>query len=435
MKASVLSSLVILSVAALFGWKRHGDLVSVREVHREVSEEARALGLSPDSLVAAGLPPSRQKADRGGAEDKIVEAKAFSRELIAFAKEMKAVEMSGGPPDEDLQKRIMETLARFMDLSPSQIRTVIAEIKDSPELDDEMRRGIVGFSIMMLANDQPEAALEMYTETSDVEGMGGMGEHVLATALGKWAEKDPFAALDWIRKNSKERADLAKDLVNERTKAAIIAGAAKQDPKLALSLIDEIGLEEPHQQAGALVRSVRGAEERDALIAALRADDKRAELLKTTLTTLGGQLAGEGFDSSEAWLSSAGLSETETTAIAEGLSPWQAGDDIGKWIGWMEGKLPDDALDRKVGDFVSQWTGRDYRAAGEWISSMEQGPARQSAVKSYAKTLAPYEPEAAEQWAATLPAGKDRDEVLAAIRANRKKEGDGDIQWSAPDGE
>jgi hypothetical protein len=37
------------------------------------------------------------------------------------------------------------------------------------------------------------------------------------------------------------------------------------------------------------------------------------------------------------------------------------------------------------------------------------------AVKSFARTVAPFEPETALQWANTLPAGKDRDNLIREI--------------------
>ncbi len=418
MKTSLLLSLLILAAGALLGWKRHGDLITLREVHTQVAEEARALGLEPEKLAAAGQPPPRLKSDRGGAADKVAEARSFAGELIAFVKEMKEIEKSGEPPDAETQQRIMKLLGRFMDLSPAQIKTVIDELKDSPELDDKTRREIVGLSIMMLANEHPEAALAVFTETSDMAGMADMGSHVVSSSLGKWAEKDPFGALEWVRKNSEKHSDL----ITDEAKAAIVAGAARQDPKLALSLLREVDLKETHQQVGALVRSLHGAEERDSLLAALRADKKHADLLKPVLSALGGRLVGEGFETSQAWLSSANLSESETADLAEGLSPWRAMGDTGRWIEWMADKLPEQRLDSKVGQMVEQWTRDDYQAAGEWINTAPEGPARQAAVKSYAKTLSSYEPEAAAQWALTLPVGKDRDDLLHTIHGEWKKQ-------------
>jgi len=421
MKASLFTSLLILVAGGLLGWKQHGQLVTVRESHRLVEEEARALGLDPKGLLTAGKPPLPTKSGREDPAAKIAEAKSFAKELIDFAMKMKEREKSGEPPDEKFQKEIMETLSRFMELSPTQIKTVIEEFKDSPALDDEMRRNIVGFAIMMLANDQPEAAIAIYTESADMKGLGNMGQHVITSALGKWAEKDPLAAMEWVRKNSEKHANL----ITEDTKTVILAGAAKQDPKLALGMVNDLGLKEPHQVANGLIGSARSAEERTALLQTLRADKEQADVTKYTLNALGGKLTNEGFEASQAWLSSAKLSKEETLSVAQGISSWQAGADSGKWIEWMDGKVPDDTLKQKTDELVQQWTRNDYKAAGEWIGTLETGTAKNSAIKSFARTVAPYEPEAATQWANSLPEGKERDELLEAINKTQKKHAPG----------
>jgi hypothetical protein len=272
----------------------------------------------------------------------------------------------------------------------------------------------------MLANDQPESAIALATESTGIKGMEDMLGHTVSTSLGKWAEKDPLAAMEWVRKNSEKHANL----ITEETKAAILAGAAKQDPKLALSMVNDLGLNEPRVADG-LVRSARSAEERTALLQTLRDGKDQNDLTKTTLSALGGQLTNDGFESSQAWLSSAKLSKDETLSVAQGISSWQAGPDSGKWIEWMDGKVPDDTLKQKTDELVQQWTRTDYKAAGEWIGTLKNGTAKNSAIKSFAKTVAPYEPEAATQWANSLPDGKERDELLETIGKTKKKDAPG----------
>lgn len=417
MKASLFLSLLILTAGGLLGWKQHDQLVTVRETHRQVVEEARALGLAPDALLEAGKPPLPTKSGREDPEAKIAAAKSFAKELIDFAKKMKEFEKSGEQPGEELQNEIMGTIARFMELSPAQIKVVIAEMKESPDLDDEMRRNMLGFSIMMLASEQPEAAVAIYTESADIKGLGDMGSHVVATALGKWAEKDPLAAMEWVKKNSEKHSDL----ITEDTKAAILAGAAKQDPKLALGMVEDLGIKEERKVAEGLAGSARTPEERTALLQTLRAE-KKDGLATSALGSMGGQLTSEGFESSQAWLSSAKLSEKETEAIAQGISSWQAGADTGKWVEWMNGKVPNDTLIRKTDELVRQWTKNDYKAAGEWIGTLADGTAKNAAIKSFAITVAPYEPEAAAQWANSLPAGKERDELLMSLHPVKEKD-------------
>ena len=433
MKASLALAFLILAAAALFGWKQQGRLAAAREARLQVMAEARSLGLAPDALLADGNAPLPSKIGRMDSADKAAAATAFTKELIAFAVEMKEAEKaSGGVPDESMQTRGMEMMGRMLDFDAGQIKQVIAELKASTEIDDETRSGIIGFSVMMMANDHPEAALAIFTESSDLKGMDGMGSHVVSAALGKWAEKDPMAALEWIRKNSEKHSNL----VNDDAKVAVIAGAAKQDPKLAIRLLGELELENTGQVTMRLAMAARTPEERDGLIAALReGGDKNRELLHSVLGSMAHQVTSENFEESQQWLATAKLSETEMTEFARNVAPWQTKDDTGKWIEWMEDKLPPEQLGEKRDQMVSQWTRQDFKAAGDWINGSPEGPAKVAAVKSFAKTVAPFEPETAVQWANTLPAGPEREALLTEIRASKKSPAEDDIIWDEPDDE
>src|SRR5690554_2407492 len=128
MKRSILSSIVILATAALFGWKRHGDLVTAREVHRRTVGEARELGLTPEALIVVGRPPSRAKSGRPVGPDKAAEAKKVAQELVELLGEMKRLQEDGTPLSDELTRRVMACISRFVELGPGEIRVVIGEI-------------------------------------------------------------------------------------------------------------------------------------------------------------------------------------------------------------------------------------------------------------------------------------------------------------------
>jgi hypothetical protein len=65
---------------------------------------------------------------------------------------------------------------------------------------------------------------------------------------------------------------------------------------------------------------------------------------------------------------------------------------------------------------LSSWTTSDYQAAGKWLAAAPEGPAKISAIHAYAETVAKADPQAATQWALTLPAGNEREETLRRIR-------------------
>lgn len=416
MKLSLLATALILAAAAFLGWRDHGKLAAARESHGRLIREARALGLSTDGLVQDGkavLPAKTARA--GGDAAAAIDPKEFAGRLAAFALKMEATEKSGVPPDEGFQQEIFALLDDMLRLDPAQLKVLIAELRANGELSGEMRRNIVGFAISMLANDHPAAALAIFTESSDLFGKDH--GHVLGQALSKWAGQDPAAALDWVRKN----AAAHPDLVTEQTKRDLIGGTAKQDPRLAFKLIGELGLEDTGDAGRAIARSATTAAERTAILSALRDDlaagnEDRADLLGApTLLALAEGAMKDGFDGATGWIDGAGLDAAELKVMAGDIEPWRTGKDTGRWIEWMSAKLPAGEWEAKAGGMMEQWTRSDYKAAGLWLNQAEDGPARQAAVKSYARTVAPYDADAAAQWAATLPPGKEREELLEAI--------------------
>lgn len=417
MKASLLLTALILAAAGLLGWQQQETLTRVRETHQAALADARALGLAADDIAAGKLPLPAKRA-REDAADRSAAAKAFAAELIAFAAEMKAREEAGETLDAPMQKRISELLGTLGDFDPAQIKVLIAELRASESLNREMRRGIVGLAIMTLADRQPESALALFTETSDLVEAEGMMQHVLARSIEKLAESNPTAALEWLRANGKK----FPDLVGDSTRLAVVAGAAKLDPKLALGLVDELDLDNKNEVGSRLAAAAATAEERSALLAALRGvAEKKPELVGTTLYSLASGLARDGFDAASSWLDSAQLEGPELERFISGLNPHAMGDDTGKWLDWMGDRLPPDQRAEKIVQVVGDWTTRDHRAAGEWIRQAADGPLKESAIASYAGTVAPYEPAAAAQWALTLPAGEGRTELIEQIHKEWKK--------------
>ena len=249
MKFSIAASLLILAIAASFVWHDHQRLVIVREKHIELTAEAERLGISIDPENPSNGPriTKHQRADREA------DARLAAIEFIAFAKEMEATQKKGEQPDEAMQERILTFMDRMMSLDSSQIKILIAEVRAATDLKNETRQGLIGFSIMTLASDHPQAALALFTESSDLMEEGFMGQHVISSSLSKWASDDPMAALEWVRKNSKK----FPDLITDDAKRGLITGAANQDLKLAFSLIGELDFKESNNGVSNIMRSAR----------------------------------------------------------------------------------------------------------------------------------------------------------------------------------
>ena len=419
MKASFTIAALILVVGAFFGWQEEQKLAVIRGKFITLAAEAASLGIPTGTADNPSITSTRSERDLHGDSASATEARAYAAELIAFAVEMKAAQETGQPLPEEIEKGIFIHLGRLAALDTNQLRILIDEVKRSPALDEDIRRGIIGFSINMLADDHPETALAMAIEAKEIFGGEDRANHLVAGALTKWAARDPVAALDWLRQNAGNHPGIDSD----DAKCGIIKGAATQDPRLALRLIDEFDITDIDRAARAITEATRSSEQRSALLDALRAQTKSEsgadkELIRATLASLGSHMTRDGFESSAGWLEQNKLSDEEATAFAAGLGH---SDDTARWIDWMADKLPSRQFDDQVRGMVTQWASADYAAAGTWLGEVT-GPARIPAVAAYAATIAPYEPAAAANWALTLPTGEDRSSLLQQIRDHWKSQ-------------
>ncbi len=421
MKASFALAALILLIGVTLGLRDRRTLSSLTVERDKLATEAAEFGIhiDPSDPESAAARTKRPRDDRDE------QTRLISAEFIALMKEMQKVQQAGGQPDPEFQKKAMALMGKLMDLSPSQLKVFIDEIRNAEGLEDDMRQGLASFAIMMLAEESPQSALALFTESSDLLADSQMGGHVVAGALSRWAQEDPLGALEWVRKNAEKHPGI----VTDEARKAIIDGAAKQDPKLAFQLLGELELKDPANAASVIIRSARTPEGRTASIEAMREHlatlpegSAREDMRRNVLGSLAHTLRNEDFASATAWIEET-LQPEELADFGDGLHYHDTKANSGEWVGWMARELPPEKMGGKVQNIVSQWTREDYKAAGTWLTQAPDDAAKAPAVRAYAETVAEYEPQTAEQWALTLPPGKDRQETLEAIH-NR---------WSAKD--
>ena len=268
MKVSLLSTALILAIAAFFGWQDHRKLSAVRESHGRLFEEARALGVSTDGLVKDGkaVLPSKTGREAGEGIGNGIDPKDFAVRLMAMALKMDAAEKTGTIVDEGFHREIFGLLDEMSRLDPAQVKFLISELRANDALTGQKRRYLADFAIGMLAKDHPAAAVAICAESTDLLGDKDRVQSAMRGALSKWASRDPAAALEWIRQNSAAHPDL----VTEETKRGLVGGTAKQDPRLAFKLIGELGLEDASSAGQEIASSATTPAERDAILGALR---------------------------------------------------------------------------------------------------------------------------------------------------------------------
>ncbi len=169
----------------------------------------------------------------------------------------------------------------------------------------------------------------------------------------------------------------------------------------------------------------RTEEKRTATLNALRdhlakiPDEKvREKLAEDVVSYFADGIISDGFEVGSKWMINAKLSSQEMDSITKSMKSQIRDGDHQKWIEWSSSHLPLENAKNSVSQMMTGWTYKDYAAAGKWLSAAPDGPTKVAAVRSYAETVSQYEPEAATQWALTLPPGRDRDEALKSIYQN-----------------
>jgi hypothetical protein len=420
MKWSIGVSFLILAIGISTGLVHQKRLSKLRKDQVQLVAQAEKLGLSIDLTASSGdlRITKRQREDREN------QAQALTADLADFAKQMELRNTGGGADEEAFQKRGMEIMSTLMDLDASQIKVLITGLRDDKSLSGGMRSEMIGLTLMMLGEKNPAAALELLMKSSELPAGNPVTRQIVASALGHWSNQDPAAALEWLRKNADERPDLTDD----EMKQCIIGGAARNDPKLAFKLIGETNLDDKAAAVQTLVEAGKTPEQRTAILDALRDHlatlpdaTEREDLLNESLESMGRNIAEEGFDAVQSWISKSKLSPEESARFAAGLSYFNTKQDTGRWIDWMADNLPKEQLRENVDNLIGQWTQQDYQAAGKWLAAASDGPAKNASVSAYAMIVAEYEPQTAVQWALTLPEGQERQATFESIYQNWPK--------------
>ncbi|GAA5125230.1 hypothetical protein JIN84_13800 [Luteolibacter yonseiensis] len=414
MKFSLATSLLILVLGGAMGLMQRSRLTGLRQDQAELVTRAGTLGITVQPSDETPL-TKRQREEAGGGR-----AGEILSRLVPEAKEMEQREKSG---EEISDTDTAQLLKQLVGLDAGQLKQVIAGVHDDPGLSDEMRGNLTGVMVMLLAEQNPAAALALVSDSKDLLADESTRKQMMLSALTRWSKQDPQAALSWMRGHTESYPELAED----ETKQSIISGAAETDPKLAIKLMVEMKPDDVSSAISTLVETGTTPEKRSAVLAALREyattlpdETEREDLIATSLEDMARSLSNEKLASVKTWLDAANLNPAETSQFAAGLSYFNTKEETGQWIDWMAGNLPAEDIAENVDNLVGQWTQQDYLAAGRWLSNAAEGPAKAAAVKTYAATVAEYEPQTAVQWALTLPAD-ERQETFEAIYENWPK--------------
>ncbi|MBK1882262.1 hypothetical protein JIN85_07540 [Luteolibacter pohnpeiensis] len=431
MKLSFIIATIILVVGGIFITRNQHELIDLKLRKVKLVAKATSLGISGDP---SNPDPKLRYASHIRNQVEISQnAKNLSKDLLQLVQDMEemasAQDAGNSVDDADLQARAMELFGKLSEMSSAEIKYVIGELDQITGIPKEMEDGIKGLAIMLIAEKNPSLALDFIQKSNTRFHEQQMRSRIVTEALSLLAREDPLAAKKWLDQHGKEFSDAA----NSDTQISILTGSAKNNPVLAFQMLKDLDPDQMSRGAAMLAQTATTNEERTALLQAMRSelgnldsDEQRQQVKGSFISSLTASLARGDFESSTAWLDEANFSQEENALIAGGMQYANTLQSSGEWIAWMSDHMPSEQLAGSVNNLVSEWTRNDYQSAGKWLQQAPDDAAKAPAVQAYARSVAPYEPEIAEQWALTLPASETRDQTLQMIRS----------QWpeSDPDG-
>jgi hypothetical protein len=394
MKASLILTLIALAGAGLLGWRGHTRMEAARETQRTLERK-----------VKNHQPPV--EGSRQAIRKPEIDVKSLVDEMLAIR--------SAG------KEASFEKSGRELALLDERgMRDFVASLQASP-LDDAAKGKLVLIVMKAALSDRPRAALSLFDAFSSAGGKTDpkVSAQLVPDALQKLAAEDADAALDWLGKKD----ETYPAILTAPVKLEVLMTAAASDPQQAFRAIGTIGFDEPQDAVCAIMRSGNAPAQRLATIAALREhlasmpDERlKKERSEAAMTHLALSAVYGGEEVARQWLAAAKFTPAEMEDFSKEIANKAViPGEIGSWVECLAAAGAETFPGQPVHKMVEYWTRHDYRAAGEWLLTTRDGPAKQAAVRAYAETVAKYEPEVAEQWAMTLPEGKDRDATLAKI--------------------
>ena len=425
----VLSALIGVVSVVLFSWQSE-------RVHQE---KQRKSSLVKEAL-ALGLPIEEHSATKSiaGINNEKIAGKKESEWKPLFDRLLVLLPDVQGTEEEmaATEQEFFEWIFTIAQLDEASLLALLEEIQSAPApyesflSKEELLQGV----LMGVLQERPEVGMPLLnSKFADVlQEEEGLLDDLLRMAMDAWGESDADAAEKWLAENqtsfSKEIGlELGDQLLLSRIKEDPLSaqehfsnlknedlkrlqwsmafyGAEKlSDPSSLLNLIQigklEMASEENSPEKGELLDGIN----------------------KAALRALADQLASWSSKEPVKILEDPRLSLADRQAV---LGYFQEFGEINHpevWLRYASENAEPENRERLVGRMVSNWTKNDFRATAEWIGRQPEGELRELATYSFAKAVAPHEPDSAAEWAATLPVGPERTELLVKIHHDWQK--------------
>jgi hypothetical protein len=397
MKRSLLVSSGLLIIMILLGLRNQNRLDAALRYHKQILIEASRAGVSV-SL------PSTKRSIRSRENPEVQRALAECRAVIT----------AGGKDD-----ALIQSIASG--LSALNLQELIIAVHGDQLLTKEHRIKVFNELMFYVSQNKPKQFIEMVLKHPEfVSGEAGDKElrRYACIAIQTVAGYDPEAAVN----ASLQLRKLMPAAIKVPSRI-LLEAFAKLPPQRVFDWYREMGIQpEPFDlnlYFTAAKTPAKKAEKAWALSDYIRSFENsplRNELMAGARRDLAAATGRAGFDSGKAWADAVVSTADEASSFLWQAINTSANGDIPHWIEWAAAKFPDKVEKLGIDEGVRHWADSDYQAAGNWLTSLPDGPLKIQAIQGYVDGVKTLDPEVARQWALTLPPGPEREEMLKRIK-------------------
>lgn len=428
LKISIVASSVILALGAIIAWKNHQQLTTAQVKQNQIITDLTNIGFHIDrSHPEKGV--CLTKRARKNEEENIINlnnprhlADLIQKITLALKHDFQLF-----PENEDLKDELNKN---FYSLDFEDLRILFTELQTNQDFEktgngnfilDELintlyQRARIADSVsenmlLKLASEFPE----FFKDNSEAMWM-------FSSKLADLVEKDTDATIEWVQQNHLKFPGLIQD---SSFISHYISKVATINPTRSFELITELAIKNVYDTIETCAGHMYTNEKRTSFLNALHKykflvnQEKSYDQMINNCKWYLARAAIRGkFDTATQWLNVVENQPDDWENIFDYVGE---GDEsfetitCKKWAEWIGKNLPAESIDSSIHRLISNWTKKDYMAAGEWLVKTTEGPGKHAAIRAYAENIAYDDPTAAVQWADILPPGESRDETLNII--------------------
>lgn len=425
MKIPLILTVLILTCGVAISWFQREKLSLEKQRTSQLELEAKLAGIELKNPPVA-ISPSRVQR-----ENRVAEVTKIGDRLMVLMNELQDAQKNASGRSEDHSQEF-ELLNLLASLNPAEAQSLMDRLDADLTLLPSVRDNLKEVILRVVISNHPEHALKWVQECALGAGNRESQDRIVRSGLSLWAEKDAVAAAGWaVRKYQEDPDFLSTDLLEK-----LIKQVGKTQPKLAFELVPKLGISKSPDLVESILSAQDGTEARDEILSGLRdflgkTQDGalRDSIQKEAMAKLGSKGRAD-FEGTSRWIEASNFTPEECLAFSRGLEDFPKNPDAsqqdstqtGQWVAWIEKSVPAENRTACIRNLIYKWTENDYQAAGKWLVSAPEGPAKETAIVGYTEAVSPYEPATAAEWAKKLPAGERQTAAFRRIHQFWKNE-------------